>query len=247
MSPSPGIAAPRASTSWTPSRLAAPPRHRLHRPVPDAPPRPETPIDETLRALDDLVRAGQGALRRLLELPRLAAGPGARPQRGARPGALRLGAAALQPPLPRDRARAAARCARRRASGVIAYNPLAGGFLSGKHSATAPPAAGTRFTLGTAGRRYQERYWHEREFEAVEALRPLAAEAGCRMAHAGRRLGARPPGHHLRHRRRQPARAARRHAGRRRQGAARRPQGSARRADPRVPVWRRSPMTWTES
>ena len=25
---------------------------------------------------------------------------------------------------------------------------------------------------------YQERYWHEREFATVEALRPLAAEAG---------------------------------------------------------------------
>ena len=25
---------------------------------------------------------------------------------------------------------------------------------------------------------YQDRYWHEREFATVEALRPLAAEAG---------------------------------------------------------------------
>jgi aryl-alcohol dehydrogenase (NADP+) len=61
--------------------------------------------------------------------------------------------------------------------GVIPYNPLAGGFLSGKHRRDTGPTAGTRFTLGTAGGRYQERYWHEREFETVEALRPLAAEA----------------------------------------------------------------------
>jgi aryl-alcohol dehydrogenase-like predicted oxidoreductase len=62
--------------------------------------------------------------------------------------------------------------------GVIPYNPLAGGLLSGKHRRDAGPTAGTRFTLGNAAERYQDRYWHEREFETVEALRPLAAEAG---------------------------------------------------------------------
>lgn len=62
--------------------------------------------------------------------------------------------------------------------GVIPYNPLAGGFLSGKHRREAGPTAGTRFTLGGAARLYAERYWHEREFATVEALRPLAAEAG---------------------------------------------------------------------
>lgn len=30
----------------------------------------------------------------------------------------------------------------------------------------------------SAAPRYQERYWHEREFATVAALRPLAAEAG---------------------------------------------------------------------
>jgi len=33
-----------------------------------------------------------------------------------------------------------------------------------------------------AAGRYQDRYWHEREFETVEALRPLAAEAGVSLA-----------------------------------------------------------------
>ncbi|PYM58716.1 MAG: hypothetical protein DMD77_07255, partial [Candidatus Rokuibacteriota bacterium] len=37
--------------------------------------------------------------------------------------------------------------------GVIPYNPLAGGFLSGKHRREAGPTAGTRFTLGTAAGR----------------------------------------------------------------------------------------------
>jgi len=65
--------------------------------------------------------------------------------------------------------------------GVIPYNPLAGGMLSGKHVKGAPPE-GTRFTLGTAGARYQERYWHDREFAAVEQLKGVASEAGMPMA-----------------------------------------------------------------
>jgi aryl-alcohol dehydrogenase-like predicted oxidoreductase len=65
--------------------------------------------------------------------------------------------------------------------GVIPYNPIAGGLLSGKHSRTAPPREGTRFTLGSAATAYQDRYWHEREFDTVEVLRQLAEEAGVSM------------------------------------------------------------------
>jgi 1-deoxyxylulose-5-phosphate synthase len=62
--------------------------------------------------------------------------------------------------------------------GVIPYNPIAGGLLSGKHDRTAPPTAGSRFTLGTAAQPYQERYWHDREFGTVEELAKLADQAG---------------------------------------------------------------------
>ena len=65
---------------------------------------------------------------------------------------------------------------------VIPYNPLAGGLLTGKHDRQAPPPEGTRFTLGSAASRYQERYWNQREFETIEALRPVAAGAGMSMA-----------------------------------------------------------------
>jgi len=61
---------------------------------------------------------------------------------------------------------------------VIPYNPLAGGLLTGKHKRTAPPPAGTRFTLGNAAKTYTERYWREREFDTVEAFVRLAKEAG---------------------------------------------------------------------
>ena len=65
--------------------------------------------------------------------------------------------------------------------GVIPYNPIAGGLLSGKHSFDAGPTDGTRFTLGSASDRYQDRYWKQTEFDTVEALRPMAAEAGMSM------------------------------------------------------------------
>jgi aryl-alcohol dehydrogenase (NADP+) len=65
--------------------------------------------------------------------------------------------------------------------GVIPYNPIAGGLLSGKHPRSAPPAEGTRFTLGTAGGMYQQRYWHDREFDTVEELRQLADQAGVNL------------------------------------------------------------------
>ncbi len=61
------------------------------------------------------------------------------------------------------------------------YNPIAGGLLSGKHRREAGPMPDTRFTHPTAGARYRDRYWRERELETVEALRPLATEAGMSM------------------------------------------------------------------
>ncbi len=55
--------------------------------------------------------------------------------------------------------------------GVIPYNPLAGGFLSGKYRTLEAPPAGTRFTLGKTGDLYRERYWQQAQLEAVEQLR----------------------------------------------------------------------------
>ena len=54
---------------------------------------------------------------------------------------------------------------------------IAGGLLSGKHR-PGEATEGTRFTLGTAGERYQDRYWHDREFDTVDALKQLAEQAG---------------------------------------------------------------------
>ena len=137
----------------------------------------ETPIDETLRALDDVVRAGKaryvGCSNYLAYQVARAIG------RSEAQGLVRFDS--VQPRynlLFRQVERELLPLCREEGIGVIPYNPLAGGFLTGKHRREAGPTPGTRFTLGSAAGRYQDRYWHEREFATVEALRPLAAEAG---------------------------------------------------------------------
>lgn len=140
-------------------------------------PDPETPIDESLRALDDVVRAGKARYVGCSNFPayQVARALG----RSERFGLARFDT--VQPRynlLFRQIERDLLPLCREETLAVIPYNPLAGGLLSGKHRREAGPTPGTRFTLGSAAGRYQDRYWHEREFATVEALRPLARAAG---------------------------------------------------------------------
>jgi aryl-alcohol dehydrogenase (NADP+) len=57
---------------------------------------------------------------------------------------------------------------------LIAYNPLAGGLLTGKHRRDVI-AQGTRFDNNSM---YQARYWHAENFQAVERLKVIAEKAG---------------------------------------------------------------------
>ena len=54
------------------------------------------------------------------------------------------------------------------------YNPLAGGLLTGKHRPEAP-IEGTRFDKNQM---YLDRYWHPSDFNAVDQLREIADKAG---------------------------------------------------------------------
>jgi 1-deoxyxylulose-5-phosphate synthase len=136
-----------------------------------------TPIDETLGALDDLVHAGKarytGCSNFLTYQLVRAIG---------RSETLRLARFdSVQPRynlLFRQIEREMLPFCLEDGVGVIPYNPIAGGLLSGKHSRSAPPPEGTRFTLGTAGGMYQDRYWHDREFDSVDELGQLADQAG---------------------------------------------------------------------
>ncbi len=62
--------------------------------------------------------------------------------------------------------------------GVIAYNPLAGGFLSGKHRREAGPEPGGRFTLGASGDLYRRRYWQDAQFETVDRFKTFFEKRG---------------------------------------------------------------------
>lgn len=58
---------------------------------------------------------------------------------------------------------------------VIAYNPLAGGLLTGKYSSPESPHDGTRFDNN---KMYQDRYWHPQYFESLAELAAIAERAG---------------------------------------------------------------------
>jgi 1-deoxyxylulose-5-phosphate synthase len=141
---------------------------------------PATPIDETIGALDDLVHQGKvrytGCSNFLTYQLVRAIG---------RSETLRLARFdSVQPRynlLFRQIEREMLPFCLEEGVGVIPYNPIAGGLLSGKHSRSAPPPEGTRFTLGNAAGNYQDRYWHDREFDTVDALGQLASDAGVNL------------------------------------------------------------------
>lgn len=64
--------------------------------------------------------------------------------------------------------------ARRFGVSIIAYNPLAGGLLTGKHNPSLP-ADGSRFVDNLV---YRDRYWHPQLFEAVGKLKLIASQSG---------------------------------------------------------------------
>jgi len=142
---------------------------------------PETPIDEMLEALDSLVRSGKV---RYIGCSNWAAFRLARAiGQGEARGLARFDC--VQPRynlLYREFERDLFPLCLEEGIGIISYNPIAGGFLSGKHDASGPPTPGTRFTLGTAVQNYQQRYWHQRQFGSVDQLRGVAADAGVPLA-----------------------------------------------------------------
>ncbi|MCG8468022.1 MAG: aldo/keto reductase [Gemmatimonadetes bacterium] len=56
----------------------------------------------------------------------------------------------------------------------VVYNPLAGGLLTGKQPKDGDPLPGTRFD---GNRMYLDRFWHDAYFDAVEEVTRIAAEA----------------------------------------------------------------------
>lgn len=133
---------------------------------------PDTPQEETLRALDDVVRQGKVRYLGCSNYP-------------AWQVALALGISAqhdwarfdcVQPRynlLYREIESELLPLCRDQGLGVIAYNPLAGGFLSGRYQSLEAPPPGTRFSIGKTGELYRERYWQGAQLEAVQELQKV--------------------------------------------------------------------------
>ncbi len=133
-----------------------------------------TPLEETLTAVDELVRQGKvravGASNyaawQICRMRWLADANEYQPVSLTQP-MYNLLARGIEPEfLPMCRALNVS---------TIVYNPLAGGLLTGKHTAERAPPAGTRFDGNAV---YQDRYWHRENFEAVSRLTAAAREEG---------------------------------------------------------------------
>ena len=139
-----------------------------------------TPIDETLSALDDLVRSGKV---RYIGCSNVLAYQLARSL--GRSEVLNLHKfVSVQPRynlLFRQNERELFPLCAEEGVAVIPYNPLAGGLLTGKHS-RGNPTEGTRFTLGFAAERYQDRYWHDHMFDVVDIMTDIADETNVSLA-----------------------------------------------------------------
>jgi aryl-alcohol dehydrogenase-like predicted oxidoreductase len=134
-------------------------------------PDPDTPLEETMRAFDDLVRQGKV---RYLGCSNFKAWLLAR--------ALWISDKheyarfdCVQPRynmLFREIENELLPLCHHQGVGVIAYNPLAGGFLTGKYQAHTEPERETRFGFltGSAHSIYHKRYWQEAQFAAVDHL-----------------------------------------------------------------------------
>ncbi len=136
-----------------------------------------TPLDETLRAFDDVVSAGKV---RYVGCSNYSAWRLAKALRTAD----RLGIAGYMTIqsrynlLYREIETELLPLCQDEGVGLMVYNPLAGGLLSGKYETGQAPAEGTRFTLGNAAAMYRERYWQEAQFAAVEHLKAEVEKRG---------------------------------------------------------------------
>ena len=148
--------------------------YQIHRP------RPGIAIDETLRALDDLVTAGKV---RYIGSSTFAAWQVVEALWASKEYGLNR-FVTEQPPynlLDRRIERELIPMAQTFGVGLIPWSPLAGGLLTGKYSRGEPPPADSRF--GQGGLRAQQKArWVDGLFDIVDALTPIARDKGCTLA-----------------------------------------------------------------
>ncbi len=138
---------------------------------------PHTPFDETLRALDDLVRAGTVRYLGVSDTPawKVAAGQVEARFRGWAPlVALQIEYSLAERTVEHDLLPMASALG----LGVTPWSPLKGGLLSGKYGRNRLPAGEGRHVPGVS------KHLSEANFAIIEALEAVAAEAGTGVAQA---------------------------------------------------------------
>lgn len=66
---------------------------------------------------------------------------------------------------------------------VIAYNPLAGGVLTGRYQQGQDVEAGSRLALDNSGPMSQRRYWNDVVFAQIEGLKAFFEARGKSLTH----------------------------------------------------------------
>jgi aryl-alcohol dehydrogenase-like predicted oxidoreductase len=135
---------------------------------------PETPLEETLRSFNDLVREGKV---RYIACSNFAAWQIAKAHEICQTHDLEK-LVAVQPPynlFQRDIEKDILPYCQQEGLGVLTYTPLMGGFLTGKYSKATPPPAGSRYE-------YNQRLWQrvnkESNFAVLEQLESMAEHVG---------------------------------------------------------------------
>ena len=138
-------------------------------------PDPRTPMEETLRALDDLVRQGKV---RYAGCSNLYAWQLVKANATAdRINAGRFASGQYLYNLSaRDIEREILPACASEGMGVICWSPLGSGMLTGKYRKADAPEQGSRMQLAAVHE--LPRYWHERGFNVVEELNRVSAETG---------------------------------------------------------------------
>lgn len=157
--------------------------YQIHRP------QSSVPIDETLRALDDLIRQGKV---RYVGCSTFAAWQVVESLWVARELGLNR-FVTEQPPyhlLDRRIERELIPVAQSYGFGILPWSPMAGGFLSGKYRKGQPPPADARLQPG----RTDSILENDAAFKVVETLRTLALEKGCTVSQLALAWCARQPG-----------------------------------------------------
>jgi aryl-alcohol dehydrogenase-like predicted oxidoreductase len=154
---------------------------------------PETPIDETLHAFDDLRRAGKiryAGCSNVAAWQLMESLWTAERERTVRFDAVQPRYNLLYRAIEAELLPAA----RAFGVGAVVFNPLAAGVLTGKYKRGEAPREGTRFQLGTSAKMYQQRYWQEEQLDVVERLAADVASRGKKLTHVALRWALDQPG-----------------------------------------------------